>query len=218
MSAAELKFHECIWQLLSFLRWKQIQFNPQDNQSLVLFRQIRRRERLEYPYTLIEAECNFIQSLFRDENLLLTESVCHTRGHGEDYVSQVCKEDKFCLVLQGECKQCNRVILGLRHSWLAQCPWSRVGDASRVGLIESGQLRRLFRGGGGVDESVQLVKEMHTLAPNFIQGPLPKPTFCQRLWDIFSYFVASQTTLFTTPLAILMEVQKLSKVEISDQV
>ena len=80
MSAAELKFHECIGQLLSFLRWKQIQFNPQDNQSLVLFRQIRRRERLEYPYTLIEAEYNFIQSLFRDENLLLTESVCHTRG------------------------------------------------------------------------------------------------------------------------------------------
>ena len=24
--------------------------------------------------------------------------------------------------------------------------------------------------------------------PNFIQGPLPKPTFCQRLWDIVSYF------------------------------
>ena len=56
-----------------------------------------------------------------------------------------------------------------------------------MGLIESGQLRRLFRGGGGVDESVQLVKEMHTLA-QFHSGTIAETNILPKTLGHFQLF------------------------------
>jgi hypothetical protein len=78
MREVEQKIRESREQLHSFLRWKKIKYNPHDNQSVVLFRQIHSREKLEYPYATIGAELKFVQSLSRDENSLLTESVYQT--------------------------------------------------------------------------------------------------------------------------------------------
>jgi hypothetical protein len=212
MREVEQKIRESREQLHSFLRWKKIKYNPHDNQSVVLFRQIHSREKLEYPYAAIGAELKFVQSLSRDENSLLTESVYQNRGHGEDYVSHVLKNNSFCSLLQGECKRhkCNRCVFvtASDRESCGRCMTKIEEIQASIEMTTTSTVRnwalfvssRNLKNACGNDDlgdySEDEVESMNLSSSSkkcihlhyFIQEPLPKPTFCQRFWAIVSYF------------------------------